>query len=73
MEPNLAVLADGRVVASYGLSGVLWVIDTEKRAVQVHRMVNPAIPQPTGLAALADGTLWVGSRTTGQLARFRIP
>ncbi|MCG3199385.1 MAG: Virginiamycin B lyase [bacterium] len=73
MEPNLEILPDGRLVAGYSLSGVIWVIDTEKSTVQVHRVVNPAIPQPTGLAALAAGGLWVSSRSTGQVARVRVP
>jgi sugar lactone lactonase YvrE len=73
MEPNLAVLPDGRLAATYSMAGSIWLIDLKARKVEIRRVERPAIAEPLGLAVDARAGLWVSDRKNGKIVQIPIP
>lgn len=73
MEPHLDILPDGRLVTTVSSTGTVWIVDTEKKSVEVYRVRYPNFQQPLGVVSDGGGGFWVSSRNSAAVSHVRLP
>jgi DNA-binding beta-propeller fold protein YncE len=71
LEPQLALLDDGRIAVSLSVLGEVRVLEPGSGQWSVWLVSRPGVQEPLGLAADGQGGLWIADRAAQRIVRIR--